>query len=111
VRSLNSVKIISSDEDKIKTALSEYAASLKKRREVQEVYLCGSRAKGRHSPYSDVDLLIIIRNGDPNKPHERVPDFLPDRFPVSLDLFIYTQEEIQKNKFAQGLLSHGKKIS
>ena len=103
---MSSVRIISSRETVIRKALEEYIAKLKVRPEVVAVYLCGSWAKGTYTPYSDVDLLILIK-GDSRRPHERVPDYLPDRFPVGVDLFIYTLDELKNNKFAQQLLSEG----
>lgn len=69
---LNSVKIISTDESAVRKALKTLADGLKKRPEVLAVYLCGSRAKGNYTPYSDVDLLIVVEE-DGRKPHDRVP--------------------------------------
>ncbi|BCV25955.1 MAG TPA: nucleotidyltransferase domain-containing protein [Firmicutes bacterium] len=102
-----SVKIIAANEPEVRRALRQYVASLKKRQEVKAVYLCGSWARGRHSPYSDVDLLVLLSAGDQRRPFDRVPDYLPARFPVSLDLFIYTKEELARNEFAQNLLATG----
>jgi len=93
----------------VKRALQEYAAHLKTRPEVIDVYLCGSWAKGTYTPYSDVDLIILIKN-DSQKPYNRVPTYLPDRFPLSLDLFIYTREELKKSPFAQKLLERAIKL-
>ena len=101
---LTFVKIIYSKEKLIKKALEELAAQLKERREVLDVYLCGSWAKGNYSPYSDVDLFILVSSSDKDMPHERIPEYLPDRFPVGLDLFIYTPEEVEKSSFAKELL-------
>ncbi|MDN5348301.1 MAG: hypothetical protein PWP65_1865 [Clostridia bacterium] len=102
---MNSVKIISTNETAVRKAVENYAACLKARPEVMAVYLCGSRARGTYSPYSDVDLLILIKN-DKRRPHDRVPDYLPDHFPLSLDLFVYTPEELRSSTFAQKLLEH-----
>ena len=99
------VKVIYSNQPSIEKALNDYVAALKKRPEIKSVYLCGSRAKGKHCPYSDMDLLILLAAGDQRRPHERIPDYLPDRFPVSLDLFIYTEDELTRSRFAQQLLA------
>jgi hypothetical protein len=56
-----------------------------------------------------MDLIILIKN-DGQKPYNRVPAYLPDRFPLSLDLFIYTREELKKSPFAQKLLEHAIKL-
>jgi len=93
----------------VKRALQEYATCLKTRPEVIGVYLCGSWAKGAYTPHSDMDLIILIKN-DGQKPYNRVPAYLPDRFPLSLDLFIYTREELKKSPFAQKLLEHAIKL-
>ena len=110
MRLLSSVRIISTNKKVILKAVKEYAADLKKRPEVEEVYLCGSWAKGNYSPYSDVDILIVINKEDGNMPHERVLFYLPDRFPTSLDLFIYTKDELKKSSFALSLLEHAVKL-
>ncbi len=70
------------------------------------VYLCGSWAKGNYTAASDVDLLIVIKE-DPRSPRERIPSYLPMRFPISLDLFIYTEAELQDSPFARSLLQDG----
>ena len=98
------VRIVSADEKGIKKALASYAKTLKKKDNVEAVYLCGSWAKGTHTPYSDMDLLIVVKE-DPRPPRDRLPAYLPDRFPVSLDLFVYTKEELAESSFARGLLA------
>ena len=109
MRLLTSVRIIAVDETAVRNALKLYADRLKERPEVLAVYLCGSWAKGNYTPYSDVDLLIVL-DADSRLPHDRVPDYLPDRFPVSMDLFIYTSEEIKTSRFATELLKEAKQI-
>ena len=56
-----SVRIVSVNEKEIRKALLRYAEELKKKKEVEAVYLCGSWAKGTYTPYSDVDLLIVVK--------------------------------------------------
>jgi len=71
------------------------------------VYLCGSRAKETHTAASDVDLLVLIRSGtEPAllRPHDRIPAYLPDSFPVGLDLFVYTEEEARSSPFVRRLM-------
>jgi predicted nucleotidyltransferase len=106
---LTSVRIITVDESAVRNALKLYADRLKERPEVLTVYLCGSWAKGNYTPYSDVDLLIVL-NSDNRLPHDRVPDYLPDQFPLSMDLFVYTQEEIKNSRFAAELLKEAKRL-
>jgi predicted nucleotidyltransferase len=104
---LGSVRVISVDPENLAEELRRYVAALKRRPEVRKVYLCGSRARGNHGPYSDVDLLLILKH-DPvpkRNPVDRVPDYLPGRFPVGVDLFVYTEEEARNSAFVQKLLS------
>lgn len=105
---MSSVRIISADKGVVLSALELYVEKLKARPEVLEVYLCGSWARGNYSPYSDVDLLIVIKDdavgNDAEKPYDRVPRYLPDSFPLGLDLFVYTSTELGKSRFAIGLL-------
>jgi predicted nucleotidyltransferase len=103
---LSSVRIVSVDEQNLARELRRYVAALKRRPEVRKVYLCGSRARGDYGPYSDVDLLLILES-DPQPgrgPLDRIPNYLPDRFPVGVDLFVYTEEEARNSAFVRRLL-------
>ncbi len=106
MRLLSSVRIFWPNKDAVELALDKYVAALKNKKEVIAVYLCGSWAKGTYTAASDVDLLIIIKE-DSRVPRERIPLYLPSRFPVSLDLFIYTESEMQNNPFIHSLLQDG----
>ncbi len=45
------------------------------------------------APGSDLDVFIVLSSaGRPVR--ERIPDFLPGAFPLGLDLFPYTREEM-----------------
>lgn len=61
--------------------------------EVEEIVVFGSFARGNYAPGSDVDLLIVLAHSDRSF-RDRIPQFLPGRFPVGLDLFPCTKEEI-----------------
>jgi predicted nucleotidyltransferase len=55
----------------------------------------GSWVTGGWSPGSDVDLCIVIEPS--TKPaRDRVSDYLPRTFPVGIDLFVYTEDEIAR---------------
>lgn len=103
MRSLPSVRIISDNNALVLQAASEYATRLKQRPEVKAVYLCGSRAKRTHTPFSDADILVLI-DRDSRRPGDRSPEYMPDRFPVGVDLFVYTEEEAKARPFVQQLL-------
>lgn len=51
-------------------------------------------------PGSDVDLCIVVAHS-PVSPRHRIPEFLPTRFPVGMDLFIYTLEEFEALKMSR----------
>jgi predicted nucleotidyltransferase len=91
---LSSVAIKSLDVAEIRRAVDAYASDLFARAPaVEEVVVFGSFASGRWAPGSDVDLLIVLSR-DERPVRERIPELLPGRFPVGLDLFPFTREEL-----------------
>lgn len=61
--------------------------------EVEEVVVFGSFADGRWAPGSDLDVFLTLSASD--KPvADRVAELLPREFPVGIDLFPFTREEI-----------------
>lgn len=94
-RFLASVRIISDSRARVEQAVHAYAAALRRRPEVRRIIWFGSRISGRPTPGSDVDLCIVLSGSD--KPRrDRIPEYLPGAFPVGLDLFPYTEEELAK---------------
>jgi predicted nucleotidyltransferase len=68
--------------------------------EVKKILLFGSLARNNGVPGSDADLLMILSFSD--KPFlERIPEYLPSKLPVAIDVFPYTQKEIN-NMLAEG---------
>ncbi len=61
--------------------------------EVEEIVVFGSFAKGNYAPGSDVDVLIVLSHSD-RACRDRIPELLPGAFPVGLDLFPFTRQEI-----------------
>ncbi len=100
---MNSVKIFWPDKEAVKLAIQEHVNELSNRDDVLAVYLCGSWGKGNYTAASDVDLLVVVKE-NPLPPRERIQGYLPMRFPVSLDLFVYTEKELEENAFARSLL-------
>jgi predicted nucleotidyltransferase len=84
---LSSVEIKSVDEARIRLCMQQYAERLLSANpEVEEIVVFGSFANGNYAPGSDMDVLIVLRNSE--KPvWDRITDFLPNAFPVGLDLF------------------------
>jgi predicted nucleotidyltransferase len=82
------------DPDRIAAAVSEYAEALRNRRPgVSDIYWYGSWVSGRATPSSDVDLCVVI-DVDDRRPRDRLPDYLPARFPVGMDLVVLTEGEM-----------------
>ncbi len=74
--------------------MDDYARSLLATRpDVEEIVVFGSFESGTWAPGSDLDVLIILSSA-PAPVHERVADLLPGAFPVGLDVFPYTRDEI-----------------
>ena len=96
-QSSNSVKVFFADKNRILQQLRKYARQLKQRPEVERVGYFGSYANDTYGPASDVDLLIILRQSS-KRFLDRIPDYLPENFSVSCDVFPYTNEEIEKMK-------------
>lgn len=91
---MGSVVIKSIDEAGVRRAVDAYAADiLRTRPDVEEIIVFGSFAKGTWAPGSDVDLFIVL-TAAVTPPRDRIPDFLPGAFPVGVDIFPYTRDEM-----------------
>ncbi len=55
----------------------------------------GSWVTGGWSPGSDVDLCIVVDRSTKSA-RDRVPEYLPRTFPVGIDLFVYTEAELER---------------
>jgi uncharacterized protein len=92
---LSSVVIKSVDAEAVRTAADAYAARLLALRpDVEEIVVFGSFENGTWAPGSDLDILIVLTRAD-RPVRDRIPELFPDRFPVPVDLFPYTREELQ----------------
>jgi predicted nucleotidyltransferase len=93
---LNSVVIKSIDREIINQAVASFVIELRiKHPEVIRVIWFGSWVKGLPSPGSDVDLCLILSSSE-KSPRDRIPDYLPQKFPVGIDIFIYTRDEFER---------------
>lgn len=86
----------SNNEAEVERAVRGWAEGIGARRsEVSRIVWFGSRVNGIPSPGSDVDVcLVLARSAKPFR--ERAADYLPLGFPVGLDLFPYTVEELER---------------
>ena len=55
----------------------------------------GSRVNGTPTPSSDVDVCVVLA-GSSRPVRDRVGDYLPFGFPVGIDLFPYTEVELER---------------
>ena len=106
-QSYGSVTVYSIDKTVIWQALNRWTKELSQRPEVLAVVLFGSMASKRVGVGSDVDVLLILSQSD--QPFlERTVIYKPHRFPVDIDVFPYTWQEIQAGqKLAQEALRTG----
>ena len=95
---MNTVRIRYSDPARIRDAVERYARRIKREHpEITRVCWFGSWVNGTYSPGSDVDLCIVVSEAD-KPPRDRIADFLPKGFPVGLDIFVYTEDELERLK-------------
>lgn len=91
---MSGVVVKSVDEGAVHRAMDAYAARLLAGHpEVEEIVVFGSFVEGNWAPGSDLDVFVVLRES-PKPVRDRVPDLLPGAFPVGVDLFPYTREEI-----------------
>ena len=91
--SSTSVRIRYADPDPIRKAVRQYADALRASRpEVRSLRWFGSWVNGTASVGSDVDLCIVVAHSDQLR-RDRLVEYLPERFPVGIDLFVLTEEE------------------
>ncbi len=84
---------------------------VRRRPEIERVVLFGSLATGRAVPGSDADLLIILKSSDRPFP-ERIPIYTPDVRQIGVDVFPYTQAELEhllasRSSFVKRALAEG----
>jgi uncharacterized protein len=93
---LSSAGFRSSDRNKIREAVLDYAHRLRKAHpEVERVIWFGSWVNGLPSPRSDVDICLVLTSSN-KSPRDRIPAYLPLGFPTGVDLFAYTREELER---------------
>jgi predicted nucleotidyltransferase len=97
-RSFDSVEIISIDRNKVLDALRRVARQIcTQHPEVAEVRVFGSIARGDCVGTSDVDVLIVLRDGGQQDPIEQIQTFYPYfDLPVGVDLLVLTQDGLAR---------------
>ncbi len=94
--SFGTVKITYFDKTAVWKALRKAAADLASAHpEVASIAVFGSLARDAAVPGSDVDLLVTLENSE--LPFvERAAEYRPRHFPVSIEVFAYTRDEIKQ---------------
>jgi uncharacterized protein len=96
--SLPSVKVTFTNREQILKALENLIQEWTQQHpELEQVILFGSFARGDYFPGSDVDVLLILENSA-QPLLNRIRKFLPTHFPVDIDIFPYTRDEIERVK-------------
>jgi len=95
--SSGSVKIVSLDRGEVLSGLREIAARIRSERpEVAEVRVFGSIARGDQVGTSDVDVLIVVQDGEQEDPIERIRSFYPYfDLPIGVDLLVLTWDQLK----------------
>ena len=93
---MNSVVIKSINREEIDRSVDSYTGDLRaKHPEIERIYWFGSWVDGLPSPGSDVDMCIIISSSEKIM-RDRIPEYLPVKFPLGIDLFVYTRDEFEQ---------------
>ena len=91
---MDTVVVKSVDERAVRRAMDGWAeALLASRPEIEEIVVFGSFAEGTWAPGSDLDVLIRLHSAD-RSVRERISELMPARFPVPVDLFPFTTQEL-----------------
>jgi len=91
---LNTVVVKSVDEDLVRRSMDSLARRwFEEHPEVEEIVVFGSFVAGNYSPGSDLDVLVVLTSSSLSI-RDRIPVFMPDAFPVPVDIFPFTSEEI-----------------
>ncbi|MBI2822452.1 MAG: nucleotidyltransferase domain-containing protein [Acidobacteria bacterium] len=87
------MKVLEPEPAKVKRALQSLVAELRARSEVRAVWLIGSYHRNDFGPFSDVDLVLVVAHSE-ERFVDRPARFRSGVFPVSIDLFVYTLQEV-----------------
>ena len=105
-----------SPRQELELAVEAYVTDLFRRHpEAMEVICFGSWVTGQPSRCSDVDLCILLGHSPIARIRDRIPIYLPDRFPTGVDVFPYAREEFDVLKARSpswyAAISGGKRIT
>ncbi len=106
----NGVEILSLNKNLLKKKLKEISSKIKKNKNVKEVILFGSFHTNHYTPYSDLDIAIVVGESKENflKRKDKFIDYFSE-IPLDVNILVYTEKEIEKlrkekNRFIENIL-------
>ncbi|MEM1946433.1 MAG: nucleotidyltransferase domain-containing protein [Candidatus Caldarchaeum sp.] len=93
-RSSNSaeVRVFKLDYDAVMGKVRDYARKLVDGGLAELVVLIGSLAKGTYTPFSDIDLVIVVRESA-EKTVDRIPRYIDPSLPLDVEPLVFTVDE------------------
>ncbi|MEO0158547.1 MAG: nucleotidyltransferase domain-containing protein [candidate division WOR-3 bacterium] len=80
------------DYDAVMGKVRDYARKLVDGGLAELVVLIGSLAKGTYTPFSDIDLVIVVRESA-EKPVDRIPRYIDPSLPLDVEPLVFTVDE------------------
>jgi predicted nucleotidyltransferase len=105
-------KVIFLNKKKIIEKLKQLALKTKsKDKNIFKIFLFGSLVNDTYTGTSDADLIIVLKKSN-LRFLDRIPDFalLFLDLPISVDIFPYTEKEVEHIPFAQKAISEGLRL-
>ena len=105
------VKLLKLNYSEVMRKLREYAERAVAKG-ARTVILIGSLARGDYTAYSDADVVIVSDNV-PERPIDRLAEFIDPTLPIDLEPRVYTTREIIKmaeegRRVVKEIISYGK---
>jgi len=94
---LNTVRHDAAPREQVLEAARAWEAGLREKfPEIMRVGCFGSYARDTYAPGSDLDILIEVTATPHARRADRAARYLPDTFPVPIELFVYTTDELRR---------------
>ena len=105
------VRVFKLDYEFVLKEVKRYAEEIVEKGLAELVILFGSLAKGTYSPFSDIDLLIIVKDA-PRNPLDRIALYINPKLPLDVEPRVFTLEEFfnlinERKLFGEEVLFRG----
>ncbi len=105
------VKVFKLNIEYIMEKVKSYAEELVSKGSAQAVILFGSLAKGTYSPFSDIDVLILVKDAPPN-PIDRISKYIDPKLPLDIEPRVLRINEFfdiikEERRFGKEILENG----